>query len=415
LCVRRGAGPERLGLGAGSDHRGHQVSISLQGFQTAVYNKVTVESGRNTDLRVTLRPGGLTEVITVEGAAPVLESSSNLISNALGNKQLNELPLAGRNAFGLARLVPGAVAPQGTGSTHFNGMPGGTINPTIDGINNSSNGWKSGGTSFFGTVPARLGAIEEVSVETSGQGAESGSGGVNLKFVTRRGTNQYRGSVFEQHRNEFFNANSFSNNAREIAKNRLRRHDFGGNFGGPLVPFGPLRDKLFLFINYEQEYIPETATRTRTVLQSTADAGIFRYQTAAGEIRQANLLDIARAAGFPSSFDPTMQHQLAGHRAAREHGTTEVANNLNTVSRDATVVARSHVRRGTSSPAPDVVRFSARHRPPIPRYTNRTCSSGSRSGRAGCFSLPDMKSASAAARRSRPSTCCLASCARATA
>jgi hypothetical protein len=167
-----------------------QVTISLQGFQTAAYNKVAVESGRTTDLRVTLTPGGLTEVITVEGASPVLERTSNIVSSTLSNETINDLPLAGRNAFIFARLVPGAVAPQGTGSTHYNGMPGGVINPTIDGINNSSNGFKSGGTSFFGTVPARLGAIEEVSVESSGMGAESGSGGVNLKFVTRRGTSR---------------------------------------------------------------------------------------------------------------------------------------------------------------------------------------------------------------------------------
>ncbi len=308
----------------------YQVTITLQGFQTAVYSKVEVSSGRNTDLKVALQPGGLSEVITVEGSAPVLESTSNIVSNTLGNDLINDLPLAGRNAFTFARLVPGAVAPQGTGSTHYNGMPGGTINPTIDGINNSSNGWKSGGTSFFGTVPARIGAIEEVTVETSGQGAESGSGGVNLKFVTRRGTNQYRGSLFEQVRNEWFNANSFSNNARELPKNKLRRHDFGGNFGGPVVPSGPLRDKLFIFVNYEEEYIPETQTRTQTVLQPSADAGIFRYRTAAGEIRQVNVLDIARANGFPSSFDPLIQRQLAGHREATQFGTVNPENNLNT-------------------------------------------------------------------------------------
>ena len=132
--------------------------------------------------------------------------------------------------------MPGAVAPQGTGSTHYNGMPGGTINPTIDGVNNSSNGFKSGGTSFFGTVPARLGAIEEVTVETAGLGGDAGvTGGVNLKFVTRRGTNGYRGSVFEQYRTEKLNANSFFNNPRGLPKAELRRHDFGGNIGGPII------------------------------------------------------------------------------------------------------------------------------------------------------------------------------------
>ena len=242
----------------------YEVTVSLQGFQAALYKKVVVESGRTTDLRIRLSVGALEEAVTVEGSNPVLEMTSNAISTTLNNKMVTELPLAGRNAFIFARLVPGAVAPQGTGSTHFNGMPGGVINPTIDGVNNSSNGFKSGGTSFFGTVPARLGAVEEVTVETAGLGGDSGvTGGVNLKFVTRRGSNQYRGSGFEQYRTEKLNANSFNNERRDLPKEKLRRHDFGGNFGGPLVPKGSLRSKLFFFANYEQEYIPQTVTRVR--------------------------------------------------------------------------------------------------------------------------------------------------------
>lgn len=153
-------------------------------------------------------------------------------------------------------------------------------------------------------------------------------GGVNLKFVTRRGTNQYRASTFWQHRNEWFNANSFSNNARGLQKNKLRRHDFGGNFGGPLLPGTPYRDKLFLFINYEQEYIPQTGTRTRTVLKPETELGIFTYRTSTGELRTANVLDIARAAGYPSTVDPLMARQLAGMRDARQYGTVNSTNSL---------------------------------------------------------------------------------------
>lgn len=311
----------------------YEITVTLQGFQTAVYKKVVVESGRTTDLRIKLSPGGLEQTVTVEGTSPVLEMTSNQISTTLNNKMITELPLPGRNAFTFARLVPGAVAPAGTGSTHYNGMPGGTINPTIDGVNNSSNGFKSGGTSFFGTVPARLGAVEEVTVETAGLGGDAGvTGGVNIKFVTRRGTSQYRGSVFEQHRNEALNANSFSNNARGIEKPELRRHDFGGNFGGPLFPRGPFRDKMFFFGNYEQEYIPQTQTRSQTILREEARQGIFRYQTAAGEQRTVNVLDIAAANGFQSTPDPVMAALLAKQAEARQYGQVTSTNNLRTES-----------------------------------------------------------------------------------
>jgi hypothetical protein len=309
----------------------YQVTVTLHGFQTAIYRKVVVESGRVTDLRITLSPGGLTDTITVEGSTPVLERTSNAISSTLNNKAINELPLPGRNAFILARQVPGVVAPAGTGSTHYNGMPGGTINPTIDGVNNSSNGFKSGGTSFFGTVPARLGAIEEVTVESAGLGGDAGAtGGVNLKFVTKRGTSQYRGGMFEQYRTEKLNANSFANNARNIEKPEFRRHDWGGNLGGPVVPHGPLRDKLFFFVNYEQEHIPQTQTRNQTLLTEEARQGIYRYQTAAGEQRTANLLQIAAANGFPSAQDPTLAALLATQSSARGFGVVTRSTNLRT-------------------------------------------------------------------------------------
>jgi hypothetical protein len=308
----------------------YQVTVALAGFQTAIFKKVIVESGRTTDLRVKLGLGGLEQAVTVEGTTPVLEMTSNVISSTIGSKQMNELPLAGRSAFGLARLVPGVVAPQG-GGTHYNGMPGGTINPTVDGVNNSSNGFKSGGTSFFATVPPRLGAVEEVTIETAGLGGDDGvTGGVNLKFITRRGTNQYHGSVFEQYRTDKLNANTCGNVARGIAKDQLRRHDFGGNFGGPIIATGRFRNKLFGFVNHETEWIPQTQTRTQTVLTPEAQLGIFRYATASGEQRTVNVLSMAGQAGLQSTPDPIIGALLARQAEARQYGTIEGGQNLRT-------------------------------------------------------------------------------------
>src|SRR5262249_3820863 len=145
----------------------YSVTVTLQGFQTAAYQDVQVESGRTTDLRIRLQPGALTEEVQVRGVTPVLEMSSNIISATVTKNEMDALPLNGRSTLAYARLIPGSVAPTGTGSTHYNGMPGGTINPTIDGINNAPNGFKSGGTSFFATVAPPLGAMQEVPVETA--------------------------------------------------------------------------------------------------------------------------------------------------------------------------------------------------------------------------------------------------------
>ena len=310
----------------------YTVIVSLQGFQTAKYDRVVVESSRTTDLRVKLAVGSMGETVTVSGATPLLETTQNTISTTIDRKQVTELPISGdgRNAFALARLVPGAVAPAGTASTHYNGMPGGTINPTIDGVNNSSNGFKSGGTSFFGTVPARLGAIEEVTVESAGLGGDAGvEGGVNLKFVTRRGTNTYHGSAFDQARNDALNANSYFNTSRGLPKAKVRRHDFGFNFGGPVLPTEGWRDKWFLFVNYEQQYNPLTQTRGQLALTEEARQGIFRYQTAAGDQRTVNVLALAAANGFQSSTDPLVAAIFAKQATARDLGQAS-ANNLRT-------------------------------------------------------------------------------------
>ncbi len=216
--------------------------------------------------------------------------------------------------------MPGAVAPQGTGSTHFNGMPGGVINPTIDGVNNSSNGFKSGGTSFFGTVPARLGAIEEVTVETAGLGGDSGvTGGVNLKFVTRRGTNQLSRQRFEQYRTEKLNANSYSNNARGLQKTELRRHDFGGNFGGPLIR--QLRQAVLLRELRAGIHPADARLARRRCCSHEAQQGIFRYQTAAGEQRTVNVLQMAAANGFARPGIPSSPTSCPSRAARGNYGT----------------------------------------------------------------------------------------------
>jgi len=308
----------------------YRVTVALQGFHTAVYEHVKVESSRTTDLRIKLQVGSLDEQVQVQGVTPVLEMTSNTVSTTVNNKALSELPLNGRSTFTFARLMPGTQTPVSSGNTHYNGMPGGTINGTIDGINNASNGFKSGGTSFYATVPPRLGAMEEVTVETAGLGADAGAeGAVTLKFITKRGTNQYHGSGFEQLQHEGLRANSFFNNARGLAKPKLRQHDFGGNLGGPL-PLGPLKDKLFFFINYETAYLPRTQNQTNTMLTAEAQQGIFRYQTANGEMRTANLLQIAAQNGFQSTLDPIIASLLAKQNQAIPNGTLTGTNDIRT-------------------------------------------------------------------------------------
>ena len=289
----------------------YEVSVTATGFQTSVVSKITVSTSHTTDVKVNLTVGATTDTITVTGGeGQVLETSSQLVASTLTTQTVAQLPVANRsNVLALARLAPGASPPTG-GSTRYNNLAGGAVNVTVDGINNASNGFKSGGTVFFATVPVRLGAVEEVSVETAGLGADSGAqSGANIKFTTRRGGKQYHGSGFYELRSEQLNANTWTRNAQGLPRVYNRNHEYGGNFGGPLVPFGFLKEKLFIFANFENRYNPQFVTTTATVLTPDAQKGIYTYlvSNTTNQLRSVNVLDLAAARGARTILDPVAQ------------------------------------------------------------------------------------------------------------
>jgi hypothetical protein len=243
-----------------------------------------------------------------------MEITSQLVADTLPSKTITELPLAGRsNVLALARLAQGATPPTG-GDTRYNNLPGGAVNVTVDGINDASNGFKSGGTVFYMTVPVRLGAVQEVTVESNGLSADSGAqSGANIKFTTRRGGQDYHASVFYEPQSERFNANTWARNAQNLPRAFNRTQNYGGNFGGPLVPFGPLKKKLFAFLNFERQYQPLTTPTTITVLTPAAQNGIYTYLASGSttDLRTANVLSLAAAKGFPTTPDPIVQSILA--------------------------------------------------------------------------------------------------------
>src|SRR5215471_13766328 len=236
--------------------------------------------------------GPATAEITVSADnAAILETSTQLVADTLPSKTIAELPLAGRgNVLALARLAQGASPPT-AGDTRYNNLPGGAVNVTVDGINDASNGFKSGGTVFYMTVPVRLGAVEEVSVESGGLSADSGAqSGANIKFTTRRGGQEYHGSVFYEPQSERFNANTWSRNAQGLPRVFSRTQNYGANFGGPLIPIDSLKKRLFVFLSYERQYQPLTTARTITVLTPDAQKGIFTYLAngTTNDLRQVN-------------------------------------------------------------------------------------------------------------------------------
>jgi len=283
----------------------YQLTATFQGFQPITLQDVIVETARTVDVVMQFQVSGVTESVQVEGRS-VVESTSTTVSNTVSNEEIAKLPLAGRNLLNFALFVPGSATSAGARDSEYNGLPGGAINITLDGVNNNSARFRSGGTSFFVFAPIRMGAIEEVTVSTAGLTAESGAeGAVQIQFATKRGTNIFHGQAFDQISDDRLNANSFVNAARGIPKTKLRQHEWGANFGGPII-----KNKLFFFGNYEQIYSPSESTQDRTVLTAEAQQGIFRYTATDGSVRTVSLLDMARASGLPSSIDPYIANQF---------------------------------------------------------------------------------------------------------
>jgi len=284
----------------------YKLTVSASGFQTAVYESVVVDSGRITDVAVQMQVGAATQSVEVQAVAAQLETTSNEVGVTINNKNIQDLPYAGRDSLNFTLLQAGAVS--NGGSSVFNGLPNASLNISLDGMDNNSERFRSGGTSFYAFAPARIDAIEQVTISTAGMGADSGAMGATwLRFTTKRGTDQYHGTVGEQFQNEALNANSFFNNLRGLPRSKTRQNNAYGSFGGKLVPFVPyLKNKLFFFAYFEAQPQPGSTTLTTRILTPDAQAGRFTYTGTDGVTRTVNLLQVAGAAGHTSAIDPTI-------------------------------------------------------------------------------------------------------------
>ncbi len=311
----------------------YQLTVTIAGFEKAIVENVIVDTGRVTNQPVQLVIGSVSNTVEISGATPVLETSSSQVATTIKNDFIQDLPLSGRDTLPFATLMAGnqSIGNSDNGrSGTFNGLPNASMNISLDGMNNNSQRFKSGGTSFFQFAPTRLDAIEEVTVATTGNGADAaGDGAMQIKLVTRRGTDVYHGKAFEQMRNEALNANSFFNNIQGLPRTKIRQNDFGGNFGGRLVPWVPyLRNRLFFFVNFEATPIPQSQISTATMLTPQAAAGNYQYVGTDNQVHTLNLLQFAAGGGFSGTPNPIVQGVLNSIGATATKGVVIPSSNL---------------------------------------------------------------------------------------
>jgi hypothetical protein len=246
----------------------YSVKISKPGYAAQQFETVVVEASHTTLVNAVLPVGQVTEVVNVTGSTtPVLETSSNAIGTVVDMKQIEDLPLQGRDLTSFSQLVAGY---NGT----FNGLPSTDQGSNIDGVVGSSNRMKFGGNTEPSVAP-RLESIEQMTVQTDQLDLNAGFGqsSTQLNFVSRSGSNRLHGRAYEDFRNSGLNANSFENNTAGVRKNKLILNDFGVSVGGPI-----LHDKLFFFGTFAMSKQPGSLSASNNIFTSDAQQGIFSYQ-----------------------------------------------------------------------------------------------------------------------------------------
>lgn len=289
----------------------YRVSVSASGFKVSTTPDVKVDAGVPATVNLTLELGSVTETVEVSGAAEVLQTSTATVASTITGRQIVDLPFTSRNALELIVTQPGAMTPGTPRTTTINGLPKGTMNISIDGVNVQDNLLRSD-DGFFASIQPRADAVEEVTMVTAAAGAESlGEGAAQIKFVTKAGSNNFHGGVFWQHRNDFFNSNYYFNTVDRLPRDRLILNQFGGRLGGPIK-----RNKAFFFVNFEEFRLPQVYNSGAvTILSDTARRGIFSYRDTAGALREVNLFQAAALKNmtlpgnirpYATSADPTL-------------------------------------------------------------------------------------------------------------
>ncbi len=255
----------------------YTVEARPPGFSTAIVQDVRIELNTPSTIDIVVQVGELTEtvVVTATESQAVINTINAEINTNLSREQVQQLPLNGRNVTQLALTQAGVTSASGIRDASINGTRGTFNNFTLDGINNQDTFIRT--DALFGIVPVKESFIDQISITTSNSDVDAGIGASQTQFVTRRGSNEYHGELFYYHRNDWLNANTFFNNASGVPREKSLTHEFGGNVGGPI-----LGDRVFFFVNYEEERNPSTASVTRTVLTPSARNGDFSY------IRQDN-------------------------------------------------------------------------------------------------------------------------------
>src|SRR5262245_59926753 len=244
------------------DPGAYRVRYSAPGFKTKEVMSVTLTVTETIALDQTLEVGATSEEITVEAVAETIQTASSTIGTTVTGNTISALPLPARNFTSVLGMAAGVAVDVANGVSFGKG----SINMSVNGANPEKNNFQMDGVAinnaagnnmamdsglYTGIAIPNPDAIQEFKIQTSTYDASYGRNpGANVNVVTKGGSNEFHGSLFEFFRNEHLNANDFfynrDNPLSATKKQILRQNQFGGTFGGPVK-----QNKLFFFGSYQ--------------------------------------------------------------------------------------------------------------------------------------------------------------------
>ena len=230
----------------------YDVTVEHPGFKRKTFQGVTIDVNQSASLTITLDIGDVVQEVSVQAAAPLMQTNESSVNSTISYKQVQDLPLNGRQFLQLALLVPGAVSsPPGSRQSTERGTASSALN--INGNREGSNLFLIDGSlntdpNFNGfVINPNVDSVLEFKVQTNSYSSEFGQqAGAQINLITRSGTNRYHGSAYEFLRNSALDAKNLFDQPSPAKIPPFRQNQFGATFGGPIK-----KDKLFVFGSYE--------------------------------------------------------------------------------------------------------------------------------------------------------------------
>ena len=295
----------------------YSLKVELSGFKTHEEQGIVISPNDTRGIDIRLEIGAQTERITVKAQGEVIQTATGAREGVLSAKQIDNLSVMGRSALELLRILPGVVTEFNVGEF----SNGDVAAYTVNGIRSSNNTATLDRSSLVDIgcncglmVSLNDDMISEVKIQSSNFAAEYGSGGMNVSAVTKSGTSQFHGGLYDYIRDPRLSANDRSNSSTGVPKPKSKFQYPGGNIGGPLF-FGDSytknRDKLFFFVAFEsQRQQVDSGARLSRTYTPAMKRGDFRELLANQGSNLNSTPQLLIPLGFPGAGEPAPNNDM---------------------------------------------------------------------------------------------------------